>query len=264
MGCGSSAPAATKPVGSSNSLAEKYKDEGNAFFNSQRYDDAINKYSMAINVDPQAAYYSNRSAAYAAQKKFSEASQDGQKCISLNSRYVKGYFRHAIALQGLGKIDDAVKVANQGLAIEPGNHDLAQLLGSLGVATVTAVPAVQQQPMIQQMMVQQQPVYQQPMQPMNQGYGQPMYQQPMQPMQQMNQGYGQPMMMQPMNQGYGQPMMMQPMNQGYGQPMMMQPGMMNQGQYGQNQGQYGQQNNNNNMMMAAGAGLLGGMVIGVV
>ena len=51
--------------------------------------------------------------------------------------------------------------------------------------------------------------------PMQGGYGQPMYGQPVMP----QQGYGQPMYGQPMQGGYGQPAMPP---QGYGQPMQPQ------------------------------------------
>jgi len=50
--------------------AQKYKNEGNAYFKVERYDDAIARYNKAIDICPKeniedlATFYQNRAAAY--------------------------------------------------------------------------------------------------------------------------------------------------------------------------------------------------------
>ena len=80
---------------SKNSEALAFKAEGNTFFKNKSYEQAIEKYSQAIAIDPDTdvTFYSNRSACYAAIGKWQEAADDGRKCIMVDKKFVKGYFR---------------------------------------------------------------------------------------------------------------------------------------------------------------------------
>jgi len=78
--------------------AKSLKDEGNQLLRSKNYDEAIGKYSEAINLDPQnAVYYSNRSAAYMHTNEFENAAKDAEKAIELNPKWIKAYMRLGIA-----------------------------------------------------------------------------------------------------------------------------------------------------------------------
>ena len=82
--------------------AQAKKNEGNAFFKDKRYKEAIQKYTEAIALDPSdVTFYSNRSACYAALEMWNEAAEDGRMCIITDKKFVKGYFRQAIALQNM-------------------------------------------------------------------------------------------------------------------------------------------------------------------
>lgn len=89
----------------SKAAAQVKKTEGNNFFKNKDYANAIAKYTEAIALDPSdVTFYSNRSACYAALNKWQEAADDGKSCIICDKNFVKGYFRHALALQNLDNL----------------------------------------------------------------------------------------------------------------------------------------------------------------
>lgn len=102
--------------------------EGNNFFKAKKYEDAIAKYSDAIELDPtDVTFYSNRSACYAAINRWQDAADDGKQCIIADKNFVKGYFRHALALQNLNNLEGALDSVKRGLGIESGNADLKKM-----------------------------------------------------------------------------------------------------------------------------------------
>lgn len=99
--------------------------EGNNFFKNKQYEQAIQKYSEAVEFDgSDVTFFSNRSACYAALNKWEEAAEDGKQCIVVDKNFVKGYFRHALALQNLGRFEEALNSVKRGLGIDPLNADL--------------------------------------------------------------------------------------------------------------------------------------------
>ena len=91
-------------------FAFNYNSEGNNYFKNKEYAAAIDKYSEAIKLDPSdVTFYSNRSACYAALNQWAEAADDGKQCIITDKNFVKGYFRHALALQNLDNLDGALE-----------------------------------------------------------------------------------------------------------------------------------------------------------
>lgn len=99
--------------------------EGNNYFKNKQYEEAIRKYSEAIELDPSdVTFFSNRSACYAALNKWTEAAEDGRQCIMTDKSFVKGYFRHALALQNLGNLEGAQDSVKRGLGIDSSNADL--------------------------------------------------------------------------------------------------------------------------------------------
>uniref|UniRef100_A0AC34QZQ1 Protein-serine/threonine phosphatase n=2 Tax=Panagrolaimus sp. JU765 TaxID=591449 RepID=A0AC34QZQ1_9BILA len=90
--------------------AVKIKDEANKFFNSEKYDIAIELYSKAIELDPQQpAYFGNRSFAYLRRELFGLALNDANTAIELDPAYIKAYYRRASAKMALGKFKFALK-----------------------------------------------------------------------------------------------------------------------------------------------------------
>lgn len=111
----------------------RYKDRGNKAIQAGNFEDAIDNYSTAIELDPNNhVLYSNRAAAYSSVNQFQSALKDAQKCINLAPKFAKGYGRKAAALCGLNKRGEAIATYHQGLALcgedaglQKGLNDLA-------------------------------------------------------------------------------------------------------------------------------------------
>ena len=121
---------------SNKAKAAASKTEGNNFFKNKQYEQAIAKYTEAIEFDPSdVTFYSNRSACYAALLRWSEAADDGRQCIITDKNFVKGYFRAALANQSLGNLEAANDAIKRGLGIEPTNTDLKRMSREVDEAT---------------------------------------------------------------------------------------------------------------------------------
>eukprot|EP01040_Poterioochromonas_malhamensis_P000743 gene743-793_t len=112
----------------SKAAAQSKKNEGNTFFKNKQYEQAILKYTEAIELDSSdVTFFSNRSACYAALGKWTEAAEDGRQCIMTDRSFVKGYFRSALALQNLGNLEGALDAIKRGLGIDSQNADLKKM-----------------------------------------------------------------------------------------------------------------------------------------
>lgn len=99
--------------------ANTLKDLGNKAFQAKDYDKAIQLFSQAITLDPSNhVLYSNRSAAKAGKKLYSDALEDADKCVSINPTWGKGYARKGAALHGLRRYPEAIAAYSDGLKYE--------------------------------------------------------------------------------------------------------------------------------------------------
>ncbi len=95
--------------------ALEFKKQGNGAFKSKNFEQAIELYTQAIELDPtDHVFYSNRSGCYTSLKKYEEAIQDGNKCIELKADWFKGYNRKAQALETQKKWKEAAEVYSLG------------------------------------------------------------------------------------------------------------------------------------------------------
>lgn len=109
--------------------AEAFKEKGNRAYGEGKYEEAIARYTDAINIDSRNhVYFSNRSAAYVGQGMFGKALEDAETCVKLNPKWGKGYFRRAVALLGLSRAADAEAALTEGIKIDPSNADLRSKL----------------------------------------------------------------------------------------------------------------------------------------
>lgn len=93
----------------------------------EKFDDAIQAYTEAINLDPKNhVLYSNRSAAYAKAGQYENALKDADETIALNPQWPKGYSRKGSALSYMQKYMEAFEVYQKGLEIDPNNAALQQ------------------------------------------------------------------------------------------------------------------------------------------
>lgn len=117
---------------------EQFKTKGNDAFKVKNYREAIIAYTQAIDIDPRSeaasALYSNRAASYSALNQHKEALADAEACIALRPDWLKGHYRKAVALEALGKLDDALAAFDDALRTEPNNADVQERLNNLRLA----------------------------------------------------------------------------------------------------------------------------------
>ncbi|XP_066247310.1 small glutamine-rich tetratricopeptide repeat-containing protein alpha-like [Euwallacea similis] len=102
--------------------AEQYKTKGNEFMKSSQYEQALEEYAKAIQLNPyNAVYYCNRAAAYTRLLKDQEAISDCQEAIKLDPTYGKAYGRLGISYSNLNKYDLALKAYETALKYDPSN-----------------------------------------------------------------------------------------------------------------------------------------------
>ncbi|XP_076626379.1 translocase of outer membrane 70 [Colletes latitarsis] len=95
--------------------AQQFKNAGNDYFNTGKYDEAIVQYNNAIdicpveNTDELATFYQNRAAAYEQLKKYSGVKADCTKALELKPMYVKALLRRARALEHYNDLEAALE-----------------------------------------------------------------------------------------------------------------------------------------------------------
>lgn len=95
-------------------LLKKKKDEGNDAFKNGRYQDALNLYTEALNIDSfnkktNAKLYFNRATVYSKLNKLQEAISDCTLALSLDDNYLKALLRRAKCYMDQGEFEDAVR-----------------------------------------------------------------------------------------------------------------------------------------------------------
>lgn len=104
--------------------AEKLKEEANALFSTKKYDLAIDKYSEAISYNPKVpAYYTNRAYCYIRTECFGYAIRDANKALELDGKFVKAYYRRAVAHMALLQIKEALKDFKLVCSVAPNDRD---------------------------------------------------------------------------------------------------------------------------------------------
>jgi stress-induced-phosphoprotein 1 len=127
--------------------AEDLKAQGNKALQAGNYDEAIDCYTRAIELDQSNhVFFSNRSAAYLMKHDASSALRDAEKCVSLNPSWAKGYSRKGAALHSLKRYDDAIAAYQEGLKVAPGDQALLSGLQEVQHAKEAASPPPGQNP----------------------------------------------------------------------------------------------------------------------
>lgn len=100
----------------------QYKTQGNAAIQQEKFTEAIELYTKAIEIDESNyIYYSNRSAAYLRMKDGFNALKDAEKCVELNPDFAEGYSRKGRSLLLLERIYEAKEAYESGIERFP--HD---------------------------------------------------------------------------------------------------------------------------------------------
>lgn len=128
---GSGAAGGAGGAASSEGPGAPLKAKGNEAFAKGEYDVAIDRYTEAIELEPEnKVYYSNRSAAlvaFGSKATQLRALEDADKCIELDDTWPKGYYRKALALKALNRYGPAREALIQGRALQPDNADFEAL-----------------------------------------------------------------------------------------------------------------------------------------
>ncbi|EJD33033.1 protein prenylyltransferase, partial [Auricularia subglabra TFB-10046 SS5] len=109
--------------------AERLKEQGNQLFKQKKYQEAINLYSQAIDLNPnEPNYLTNRAAAQMALKRFKPSLADCQQAATLQASApsAKTLTRLARCHLALGNPALAIKTLQQALDVEPGNATTLQ------------------------------------------------------------------------------------------------------------------------------------------
>nr|AXS58643.1 cochaperone Sti1 homeolog p [Epichloe coenophiala] len=112
--------------------ADELKALGNKAIAEKNFDDAIDKFTQAIALQPENhILYSNRSAAYASKKEWDNALQDADKTIQIKPDWAKGWGRKGAALHGKGDLLGANDAYEEGLKHDANNAQLKSGLASV-------------------------------------------------------------------------------------------------------------------------------------
>merc|ERR1719150_2153678 len=103
--------------------AERLKTEGNNLMRTEKFVDALDMYSKAINLDGgNPVFYCNRAAAHSKMNNHHLAIEDCQRAIDMDPSYSKAYGRMGLAHSSLNKHKEAVDNFKKALELEPDNE----------------------------------------------------------------------------------------------------------------------------------------------
>ncbi|CAH0385401.1 unnamed protein product [Bemisia tabaci] len=103
--------------------ADEYKTKGNEMMQSQRFEEAKNFYSRAIELDRKnALFYGNRAAASSKLDQHLSAIDDCKIALSIDPNYGKAYGRLGLAYIKLNKTEEALECFRKAIQIEPENE----------------------------------------------------------------------------------------------------------------------------------------------
>lgn len=103
----------------------EFKEKGNLALKNKDYNQALDFYSQAINLEPNNhIHYSNRSLCYFNLSQFEKALEDAEKCIEINQNWGKGYQRRGQSEYRLNKIWDSFASYSFGSLLDQSNQTI--------------------------------------------------------------------------------------------------------------------------------------------
>jgi len=103
--------------------AERMKTEGNNLMRTEKFQEALEMYSKAIELDgSNPVFYCNRAAAHSKMNNHHLAIEDCQRAIDMDPSYSKAYGRMGLAHSSLNKHKEAVDNFKKALELEPDNE----------------------------------------------------------------------------------------------------------------------------------------------
>ena len=112
----------------STAQAEALKNQGNQFFKTGKFREAIAKYKEATALDgSNPAYWSNMAACHEKLGEYEEMAEASRQCIKADRTFIKGYFRLATAQKAMNDLANCIKTLESGLGVESANSDLKKM-----------------------------------------------------------------------------------------------------------------------------------------
>ena len=118
-----------KPKAGSNN-PEAIKELGNKAFSLQKYEEAMEHYTQAIEMtkeNPNQVYFANRANCKLEMKNFNGCIEDCDEAIKIDPKYIKSYLRKARVLHILRRFEEALDTVKIGLELEPENADFKEI-----------------------------------------------------------------------------------------------------------------------------------------
>jgi len=111
------------PTADEKEQAEKLKLEGNDLMRAEKFEEAIEKYTKAIELDSSnQVFYCNRAAAFSKMEQHYAAVEDCQRALDMDPKYGKAYGRMGLAYSSIHKHKEAVECFKKAIDIEPENE----------------------------------------------------------------------------------------------------------------------------------------------
>ncbi|CAO3651895.1 unnamed protein product [Mucor hiemalis] len=120
--------------GTPEEVAQNFREQGNDCFRAgkAKYKDAITYYTKAIDTECSdnaiiEACLANRAACNLELKNYGRVLTDCSKCLAINPKNIKAFYRSARALLALDKLVETIDCCDHALSVEPDNKPLAEI-----------------------------------------------------------------------------------------------------------------------------------------
>lgn len=123
----------SEPLEDAATRAENSKIKGNELYKQGDYRQAIEYYTVAVDLQPDnASYYGNRAASRIMLNQYQEAAGDAVRSVELDENFTKGFLRLARCQVALGELQRALDSYKRALVLEPSNKEVSQQMTLLG------------------------------------------------------------------------------------------------------------------------------------
>ncbi|KAK0231124.1 40S ribosomal protein S7 [Armillaria fumosa] len=119
--------------GTPDEQAQNFKEQGNEYFKGKRYREALGFYSQGVDAKPtdivlQEALLCNRAACNLELQNYGSVLRDCSKALTLNPKSSKAYYRSAMALVSLRRVDEAIDCCTRCLEYDVDNKGVRGVL----------------------------------------------------------------------------------------------------------------------------------------
>eukprot|EP01116_Phalansterium_solitarium_P013908 TRINITY_DN31363_c0_g1_i1.p1 TRINITY_DN31363_c0_g1~~TRINITY_DN31363_c0_g1_i1.p1 ORF type:complete len:785 (-),score=112.86 TRINITY_DN31363_c0_g1_i1:490-2844(-) len=120
--------------------AELLNEQGNVHFKTGRFAEALKCYDDAVKAatQPNAKFFSNRSAALCKLGRYAKAYLDGKEASRLRPEWPKGLVRQAAAMTGQGHFDEAAVLYERALVLDPNDRSIREALLGCRASSIRA------------------------------------------------------------------------------------------------------------------------------